>query len=275
MPDYTCYEPGTTNQIPCSTEEMGQQYFEAVQSGDPSTVIDWYQAHLAHFMSETEGVDINDPAQFNQWMGTYGQYFAPLNVDMAEHSRISRESNLQRENLALEFMEKQPSKDLEIGKRGFANVGTGRISSNMWDEYLSSHQNVSTQSEMAYQDLYGDFGSDWLMMASSIAGTDAYTTPELTDVSGEGGFTWFNQFFDVEPAGDIIGLTGADVEGYWQDMGFENQLDFIDWYITWGDITEDDPDTSIYSESIEQCLTQCVTAMGEENYQQCVQACMD
>ena len=122
MPDYTCYDlAGVT--VPCSSQQMGEQYWEAVQSGDPDDLLNWWSTHLSGFLENTDLVDAADPMQFNQWMSTYGQYYAPLSFNEADFNRINRESGLQKEQLQLSYFEDQPAAELAEGRRGFSGAG--------------------------------------------------------------------------------------------------------------------------------------------------------
>lgn len=181
MPEYTCYDLAG-EPTPCSSQQMGEQYWEAVQSGDPNDLYIWYNTHLSGFLEniETEGFDPTDPSDFNQWMGTYGQYFAPLAFDEADYNRINRESRLQKEALRLSFFEDQPTAELQEGRRGFSGTGgTGATAPSAWEQYRSGHQDILSSTGMQLQDLYGQFGSNFLMTSTAIAGMDAYGDPDL------------------------------------------------------------------------------------------------
>lgn len=194
MPDLTCYD-FAGNPVPCSSEEIGEQYYTAVQSGNPDELIEWYNFHLSPFL---EGADLDedfgsDPELFNQWMGSYGQYYAPMQFDQADFDRINRESSLQKEQLQLRFMESQPGAELEEGKRGFASTGgTGQIASSIMDDYAANYQSITSSHGQQLSDLYGDFGQNFLMTTTAVAGLGGFLDPILSadDWGAEGAFSY-------------------------------------------------------------------------------------
>lgn len=170
------------NEVPCGTEDLGEQYYTAVQSGDPSAVTDWWQQHLGFFLQGNEDININDPAEFNQWLGTYGQYYAPIQFDETDYRRVQRETNLKREKLKLDFMSSTPQEQLQEGQRGFSSTGgTASVKSNMWDEYSRGLQGIESIAGNEMQDIYGSFGDQFLQMNVALAGMGAFGNPDLED----------------------------------------------------------------------------------------------
>ena len=61
MPDL-CYDL-QGNVVPCSTEQMGEQYYTAVQSGDPDELMAWWQQNMSYFLEVNENIDTSAPVQ--------------------------------------------------------------------------------------------------------------------------------------------------------------------------------------------------------------------
>ena len=174
MPDL-CYDL-QGNVVPCSTEQMGEQYYTAVQSGDPDELMAWWQQNMSYFLEGNENIDTSDPGQMNAWMAQYGQYFAPLSFDEADYSRIQRESGLKRDKLKLEFLEGQPKDELIRGKRGFSGTGgLADVDTSAWDRYSSGLQSIASTQGQSLQDLYGSFGDNFLQLNIALAGMGAFT----------------------------------------------------------------------------------------------------
>ena len=170
------------NEVPCGTEQLGEQYYSAVQSGDPSAVTDWWQQHLGFFLAGNEDIDINDPAQFNQWMQTYGTYFSPMQFDETDYNRVQREAGLKKEQLKMQYMEGTPQQQLQEGQRGFSSTGgTASLQSNMWDEYSRGLQGIESVAGAEVQDIYSSFGDQFLQMNVALAGMGAFGDPDLTE----------------------------------------------------------------------------------------------
>ena len=245
-----CYDIAG-NEVPCSTEQMGEQYYTAVQSGDASQLNDWWNQHLSFFMEGNEDIDINNPEVYNQWMGTYGQYFAPLSFDERDYNRILREKRLKSNKLKLEFLEGSPKAEITQGKRGFSGAGgTAKATNTMWDTYASGLQGIQTSTQEDLQDLYGSFGDNFLQLNIALAGMGAFTDPEY---SQEVGFSYEDPICE-EGDEECFDNWLVDNEQAFQEEG-ANPYEFEEFG------------------SYQECLESCYESEGD--YTGCAQSCLD
>ena len=171
-------------QIPCGPEDIGETYYEAMMSQDPSQLMQWYQDLLGPFTTQLgENSWIGDEegatGNWDAWLNSYGMYFAPMEFDMAAYNRIGREARLEEEGKRLDFFGQAKGLEQRRGSTGFTSSYESADRNTLWSNYRRNIDELRAGTQSDYQSFYGSFGQDYLNMIPALASVGAFSEPEL------------------------------------------------------------------------------------------------
>ena len=181
-------------QIPCGPEDIGETYYEAMMSQDPSQLMQWYQDLLGPFTTNLgeagwQGTDDElNTANWNAWLNSYGMYFAPMEIDMAAYNRKGREARLKEKSERLDALGQKRGIETQRGASGFSAAYQPPSETSLWADYKQNIDQLRSGTASEYQSFYGAFGQNYLNMIPALAAVTAFTEPELGNEETENTF---------------------------------------------------------------------------------------